>query len=736
MVQASKAGFEAAGNNTEVGAATHVKLTLLPEIVHSSVEVHDTAPPIEEASSGTTPLRTSEVKNLPSRPATVADSLPLIPGVVESPQGEITMAGAGEQHGALVVNQTDVTDPATGKFGQTIPVDAVDSVDVLSTPFLAEYGGFTSGVVAVHTRRGGDKWHAELNDPMPGFRFRSWHLVGLRDTTPRVVFSGPLIADRLFFITNFQYSLVKKPERTLGYPFNESKQELKNSFSELDYIISSRQMLTATLQLAPQHTNFINPNYFNPQPVTPSYREASYVATITDHLGIGNGTLDSIVSAQRFDASIGAQGTSDMILTPEGNSGNYFGSQNRETGRTEVLETWTPKDFQRGGRHQLEFGSSFSLLTNSGLSEARPIDLLDSSGILLQRITFTPGTPYSRQDAETTFFAQDHWNVNPRLAFDLGARFEYQSAASSSRVAPRAGLAWTPFSGGRTTLRGGYGEFYDRVPLGVFTFSHYPERIVTDYAPDGSILGPPVLYQNVIGSGLRPHFTPRSDTWNAQLEQRLATWFRVRALYAATRSAGLVVLEPLFVNSINALQGAGRAIYRRAELTARAEWKSGQFLVFAYTRSRAQGNLNDFSNFTGNFPVPLIRPNIYSNLDGDVPNRFIAWGRVNLPKGLEFLPFAEYRTGFPYARVDALGNYVGTPNSNQTRFPGYFDADARILRDFRVKDKYTLRFSASGFNLTNHFNPLAVHANIADPFYGTFFGHYHLLYRADFDVLF
>ena len=156
--------------------------------------------------------------------------------------------------------------------------------------------------------------------------------------------------------------------------------------------------------------------------------------------------------------------------------------------------------------------------------------------------------------------------------------------------------------------------------------------------------------------------------------------------------------------------------------------------MLSYTRSRADGNLNDFSNFTGNFPLPLLRPNVYSHLSADVPNRVIAWGRINLPKGLQLLPFAEFRTGFPYARVDVLGDYVGVPN--QTRFPSYFNTDARILRDVKYKDKYTLRFSASGFNLTNHFNALAVHANTADPLYGTFFGNYHLLYRADFDVLF
>ena len=737
-VHASKTGFQKDSRTIHITTRADIRMVLDPEIVHSSVDVRDTAPAIEQAAPGKTEIRPSEIKNLPSRPMNVADALPLTPGVIAGRDGEVTIAGSGEQHAALVVNETDVTDPATGKFDQTIPVDSVDTVDVLSTPFLAQYGGFTSGVVAVRTRRGSDKWHAELNDPMPGFRFRSWHLSGLRDTTPRAVFSGPLVADRLFFITTLQYSLVKKPERTLPYPFNESKQELENSFTQLDYVVSARNLLTATFHTSPQHTNFVNPEYFNPEPVTPSFAQHDYVATASDHLGIHGGTLESTVSIQRFDAASGAQGTADMILTPEGNRGNYFGTQQREAGRTEFLETWSPRQIERAGLHEPLFGASITFLTNSGFASARPIDLLDTDGILLQRINFTGGTPFSHQDTATAAFAQDHWNVTPHLAVDAGVRFEYQSAAASARAAPRGGFSWTPFSGGRTILRAGYGEFYDRVPLSVFTFRHYPERIVTNYAPDGSIIGEPVVYQNVLGStpGAQPHFTPRSRTWNAQLEQRFMQWIRLRARYSDSRGAGLVVLDQLYIDSLNSLHGAGRSHYRQAEFSSRFEGKNGQQLTVAYTRSRAQGNLNDFSSFTGNFPAPLIRPNIYSNLTGDVPNRLLTWGRLNLVKGLEFLPLVEYRTGFPYARFDALGNYVGTPNSDQTRFPSYFSADARILRDVKVNSKYTLRFSVSGFNLTNHFNALAVHANVDDPQYGIFFGHYHLLYRADFDVLF
>jgi len=52
----------------------------------------------------------------------------------------------------MVVNQSDITDPATGKFGESVPVDSIETVNVLQTPFLAQYGRFTQSVVAVETK--------------------------------------------------------------------------------------------------------------------------------------------------------------------------------------------------------------------------------------------------------------------------------------------------------------------------------------------------------------------------------------------------------------------------------------------------------------------------------------------------------------------------------------------------------------------------------------------------------
>jgi hypothetical protein len=153
--------------------------------------------------------------------------------------------------------------------------------------------------------------------------------------------------------------------------------------------------------------------------------------------------------------------------------------------------------------------------------------------------------------------------------------------------------------------------------------------------------------------------------------------------------------------------------------------------------SRAEGSLNTFDSFVGNYPIPFIRNDVYANLPGDLPNRFLVWGHLAVPfRKLTVNPILEYRSGFPWTAYNELQNYVGIPNSDATRFPNFFSADARLMRDFKVSAKYSLRLSLTGFNLTNHFNALAVHDNIADPQYGVFFGNYHRRYRFDFEVLF
>src|SRR5215510_2859513 len=108
-------------------AFTAVPIIKLKESVNVSARQETS---VEQGAMPPAQLQRAQVKSLPNRPATVADALPLVPGVAREPDGGIDISGSGKHRSALVVNAVDVTDPSTGQFGMTIPVDSVETIDV------------------------------------------------------------------------------------------------------------------------------------------------------------------------------------------------------------------------------------------------------------------------------------------------------------------------------------------------------------------------------------------------------------------------------------------------------------------------------------------------------------------------------------------------------------------------------------------------------------------------------
>jgi hypothetical protein len=408
--------------------------------------------------------------------------------------------------------------------------------------------------VSADTRPGGDKWAYSLNDPFPDWRIRSWHLEGVRDASPRLNLSGPLIKDHLYFVEGFEYLVNNAEVRTLPFPMDETRSSAVNSFTQVDAVLDSRNTITATLHFSPHSIEYANLNYFDPQPVTPNADYQENTGTITYRFAIGEGLLTSTFAGTRVATNIDGQAQSDMVLSPVGNSGSYFGQQVRESTRFQWLETWSPANVRWHGQHLLQFGGVLAHAEDEGTVTGRDVGIINTSGQLLQTISFAGNDNFSLSDFEPALYAQDHWIMDKHLAMDAGIRFETQSLTHTSRFAPRWGLAWSPWGDSSTIIRGGLGIFYDSIPLETYAFSRYPEQVITTYDGSGNITDGPRQFVNLISQSpsrfpfihqlsRNGNFAPYSFAWNIEAERIVNQYLSLRLRYLHSDANNQLILS-------------------------------------------------------------------------------------------------------------------------------------------------------------------------------------------------
>jgi hypothetical protein len=749
-----KYSFEAAAEGFQSWTAT---VTLSPgqslaenaalqiSSVEQQIEVQGEATEIAtESVSATATVTDQQLEQLPLRTEKFTEALAISPSAIRTQEGKLNFNGQAESQGMLLVDSAENVDPVSGSFSIPIPVNAIQNIQVFSTPDSAAYGGFSGGLTRIDIRPPRPGWNYKLLDIVPSFRGKNDHLIGLLNMTPGVEVGGPLIKDKLNFSENMTYEFRKDPVHGLSWPVNETMTYSLVSFTQFQWTFSAKHLLNVNFNVFPSTILYADIDSLIPQTASASFRRRGASVGISDNYQFDSGMmLTTLVRYTNFYTYQHGQGPEDMTMNPEGWGGNYFNTFEDNANQLEALPVLQLPTRSLYGTHQLQVGTDVLYRSFTGSSVSRPIEILPEGCTLAllqaslcaadERIAFAGTGALQGNDTEASGFVEDHWAPIKSLALTVGGRLTHQSIGRNAAVAPRGGLAYS-LPNGKVVMRAGVGLIFGHVPLLAADFTGYQNRVIT--SPGNQ----PITLQNVYatpgaavvaGAFMDPNSSTRTFTWNVEAEIPLRSNLSFRAGYFETHTVNLFVLNPILPTSgtsgFLALQNSGSSSYRQAQITARYRLKERNEINISYAWSRARGDLNTLSETFLPVQAPVIRPNIYGVMPSDIPNRVLAWGYITLPKKFVFSPVADIHTGFPYSNLDPLQNYVGTPNS--LRFPVYFSLDVKLSREFTVHNPFKenskrrkISIGVFSLDVTNRLNPRDVFNIHTSPVFGQFDG--------------
>lgn len=636
------------------------------------------APRVFTATEPTAPATVDKeiIKMAPVQGMRYDSALPLLPGAVRGPDGLISLSGARSWQGTVVVDFMRESDPITGDPRLSLPISAIDNVQVYSPLPPAEAGPATGGVTMVNTKPAMDAYMFNVLGLVPRPRWSSDGTSGIESWQPTFGFSGPISKGRLWLSQSVEYRYERFPFRTVAGS-QDSSVHGWTSFTRFDVKPRGSHHLVARLLVTPDSSRHYGLGAFTPAETVPNLATNSVSLGMIDRVALGgNSTLESHLHVKRVSVEISTDDERPFVVAHERVYGSYFRSLDRTAYRVEGGTTFSTGVAKWHGEHLFKAGLSVGYMTMSGTELSRPVDYRRSDQTLSRRYEFIgPG----RLDASLVdggFFLQDAWTVGPGLKVDMGLRGDLNTRAAGAAVWPRAAVSYD-LRPNSTKLTAGFGVLAEKPLLGPSTFADRQGRRETLYDASGTVPLSTRVFTNVLPASLH---IPRAWSWNLQLDQTLRGGWMARAGYQERFGRHEYVVEPGVTGpetGVFALRGDGQSHSRSFEATGgfRAAHGAHQFYV-SYVRSWTESDLNDLNSAIGSRGQALILPNERALVPSDVPHRMLAWGVISLPLRFTVSPFVEVRSGFPFTRIDENWNVVGT--RNDSRFPLFMSLDLAV----------------------------------------------------------
>ena len=372
----------------------------------------------------------------------------------------------------------------------------------------------------------------------------------------------------------------------------------------------------------------------------------------------------------------------------------------------------------------------------------------------------------SQTNPNIGIYVQDEWKVSPSITMNAGVRYDVQFletiTTDRNNISPRLGFAWMPGTLRHTVVRGSGGLFFDRVPLRALANAMLSAGNTTDLAnlrqisislspeQQGAPAFPNILAAPVTSVTLPNLTTMDRNIQNAysrqgsmEIERQLGEAVTISAGYQYVRGRNLIILinqnvpacaasgtnngcrpNPSFANN-NQYSSAAESTYHGLHLSVVQRPGAWGHYRVSYTLSKSMNNVGEFFFSAPIDPFDLSKD--WGRSDDDQRHRLVVNGSLKLPYHIGLSGVVQAYSSAPFNIVSGVTTLQGTPARpmvngafmarNAGVGNGFFSANAKLSRSFRVSGEVEIEGALEAFNLTNRRNVITRNTNFGSGAY-------------------